>query len=127
MATIAKDAKLITLINVFTVTPDRQEQLVRMLDEATEEVMQHQPGFISANIHASRDGHHVTDYAQWESEDAFQSMLKNPVAQKHMKACSEIAEAAPVLYDVKSVFDKSPAAEPQSVARALQARLSCNS
>jgi len=127
MATIAKDAKLITLINVFTVTPDRQEQLVRMLDEATEAVMQHQPGFISANIHASRDGHHVTDYAQWESEDAFQSMLKNPVAQKHMKACSAIAEAAPVLYDVRSVFEKSPAAEPQSVARALQARLSCNS
>ena len=62
-----------------------------------------------------------------ESEDAFQSMLKNPVAQKHMTACSAIAEAAPVLYDVKSVFDKSPAAEPQSVARALQARLSCDS
>ncbi len=40
-----------TLINVFTVSPERQPQLVEILEEATEHVMRHLPGFRSANIH----------------------------------------------------------------------------
>jgi hypothetical protein len=53
---------------VFTVAPARQQELVQLLVKATEEVMQHQPGFISANIHASADGERVVNYAQWENE-----------------------------------------------------------
>ncbi len=41
-----------TLINVFTVSPDRQQQLVEILEQATDRVMRHLPGFRSANIHA---------------------------------------------------------------------------
>ena len=40
--------------------------------------MQHQPGFVSANIHVSTDGTRVVNYAQWESAEAFQAMLADP-------------------------------------------------
>lgn len=45
-----------TLINVFTVTSDTQQPLVDLLVEATEQVMRHRPGFVSAAIHVSLDG-----------------------------------------------------------------------
>lgn len=102
--TIATNTTLATLINVFTVHPDRQRQLVDLLTAATDEVMRHQPGFVAANIHASTDGTKVVNYAQWESEEAFHAMLANPNAQAHMGQAAEIAETfEPHLYTVESV------------------------
>jgi len=64
MTTISKDAKLITLINVFTVEPANQRQLVELLAQATETSVRHAPGFVSASLHRSLDGTRVTMYAQ---------------------------------------------------------------
>ena len=41
----------VTLVNVFYVEPENQQKLVDVLVKATETVMKHLPGFISANIH----------------------------------------------------------------------------
>lgn len=102
--TITVDAPIATLINVFTVPADRQRRLVDLLVRATEEVMQHQPGFIAANIHASADGTRVVNYAQWESAEAFHAMLENPVAQEHMGEAAALADQFdPHLYTVESV------------------------
>lgn len=101
--TIASQAGVATLINHFTVEAARQRELVEVLVRATEEVMQHQPGFISANIHASLDGEHVVNYAQWESVEAFQTMLANPTCQEHMAAAGQIARPESQLYTVESV------------------------
>jgi antibiotic biosynthesis monooxygenase (ABM) superfamily enzyme len=93
-----------TLINVFTVRPERQAELVALLTQATEDVMAGLPGFVSANIHASTDGVRVVNYAQWASADAFQAMLANPAAQPHIAAAAELAESfEPHLYSVESV------------------------
>lgn len=100
--TIEPGAPVMTLINVFTVAPERQRELVELLDTATEEVMRHLPGFVSANIHASLDGAHVANYAQWRSEEDFKAMLTSPVAQEHMQAALAMAKAEPVLYTVES-------------------------
>ncbi|GAA2795053.1 antibiotic biosynthesis monooxygenase family protein [Saccharopolyspora taberi] len=100
---INADARLVTLINVFTVEPGRQRELVDLLARATEEVMRHQPGFISANLHVGHDGTHVANYAQWESAEHFRAMLANPACQQHMAAATAVARAEPVLYSVDSV------------------------
>ncbi|KAA5828778.1 antibiotic biosynthesis monooxygenase family protein [Saccharopolyspora hirsuta] len=103
MATISTDAPIATLINVFTVQPDRQRALAELLTSATEEVMQHLPGFISANIHTSTDGGKVVNYAQWRSADDFRAMLGNPTAQEHMRQAAELADQyEPHLYTVES-------------------------
>jgi hypothetical protein len=50
MTTISTKYKILTLINVFTVTPAKQEELSQLLIDAAEQTMKHLPGFISANI-----------------------------------------------------------------------------
>ncbi|MEV6641242.1 antibiotic biosynthesis monooxygenase [Amycolatopsis sp. NPDC051371] len=79
--TIDANATVATLINVFTVEPARQRELVDLLVAATEEVMRHRPGFVAANIHAGAEGTRVVNYAQWESADAFRAMLTDPRAR----------------------------------------------
>ena len=105
--TIEAHAHHLTLVNVFTVSPDRQRELVDLLIDATERVIQHVPGFISANIHASVDGTRVVNYAQWESADAFQAMLKDSAAQAHISAAAAIASYDPHLYTVESVHHRA--------------------
>jgi quinol monooxygenase YgiN len=97
-----------TLINVFTVEPAHAEALAALLTDATEQVMQHLPGFRSANIHVSTDGTRVVNYAQWDDADAFSAMQKNPTAQEHMRAAAELASGFdPHFYTVESVHQRT--------------------
>lgn len=99
MTTIDSNKKLCTLINVFTVDPEKHLELFENLKEATENVMSNFPGYISANLHISDDKKTVTNYAQWATLEDFQNMLKNQEAQKHMKQAASIAtEFKPVTY-----------------------------
>src|SRR5882762_3548702 len=66
-STIRAGAEIFTLINVFSVAPDHQQELANVLIEATEHTMRHLPGFISANIHTSFDGRHVVNDARWRA------------------------------------------------------------
>lgn len=104
MTTIEERAPLVTLINVFTVDPERAAELVELLRVATEEKMQFVPGFISANIHLSGDGTRVVNYAQWQSTEAYQAMFEDPSARAHMEVCATVATSfEPHLYTVESV------------------------
>jgi quinol monooxygenase YgiN len=104
MSVITAHSDHATLINVFTVQPERARQLADLLTAATEDVMQHVDGFISANIHLSTDGTRVVNYAQWRSAEAFQAMLSNPTAREHMTKCADLADGyEPHLYTVESV------------------------
>ncbi|OCB14342.1 antibiotic biosynthesis monooxygenase [Mycolicibacterium porcinum] len=108
MTTIQEHSNHATLINVFTVEPQRAADLVELLRQATDDVMRHVPGFITANIHLSTDGTRVVNYAQWRSADDFQAMLADPVAREHMGRCADIAVSYdPHLYTVESVHRAS--------------------
>lgn len=61
----------VTPINVFTVEPSRQRELVALLTRATAESVRHAVGFISARLHRSHDGTTVTMYSQWRSIEAY--------------------------------------------------------
>ncbi|MGX9790722.1 antibiotic biosynthesis monooxygenase [Mycobacterium sp. MMS18-G62] len=107
MTVIKQHADYATLINVFTVEPDRAAELAALLDAATDEVMRHQPGFRSANIHLSTDRTRVVNYAQWDSAEDYQSMLANPVTQPHMAQAAALAVSFdPHLYTVESVHER---------------------
>jgi quinol monooxygenase YgiN len=104
MTVISERSTSVALINVFTVEPARSRELAEALTAATESVMQHIPGFISANIHLSTDGERVVNYAQWESRQAFEAMQQNPAAQQHMATAAALAVSFdPHLYTVESV------------------------
>jgi len=99
---IVPGAALLTLVNVFETTPDTQRKLIELLTAETEEVMSRQPGFVSANLHASRDGLRVVNYAQWESTAAFEAMRRNPVCQASMGRVERVAKPDVHMYDVVS-------------------------
>ncbi|GCE49783.1 quinol monooxygenase YgiN [Thermosporothrix hazakensis] len=103
MSTITKGSSVFTLINVFTVTPERQQELIDLLIQATEEVICKLPGFISANIHKSFDGVRVINYAQWKDKAAFEAFLRNSKATEHFKIAEQIAEK--IDYHTYSVAD----------------------
>jgi quinol monooxygenase YgiN len=103
VTTIDEGQPVVTLINIFEVEPADQQQLIQLLERATQEVMKELPGFVSANIHRSLDGKRVANYAQWASPEHFTAMLKNPRVNEHMAAVTRIAKAAPSLYEVTSV------------------------
>ena len=93
--TISTENEVMTLINVFTVEPERQRQLVALLVEATDAVMTNMPGFISANIHRSADGTRVVNYAQWRSAADFAAMRSHPSAIPHLHEAGALAQFDP--------------------------------
>ena len=104
MSTIQKGRNILTLINVFTVSPEKQQELVTLLIDATQQTMQHLPGFISANVHRSLDGKKVVNYAQWRSMADFEAMRKNPEAVSHMQAAAALAQFDPILCEVSDAL-----------------------
>lgn len=108
MTTITAGRKILTLINVFTVKPENQQRLIDVLTEADQSVIKELPGYISANFHRSLDGTKVTNYAQWESNEALEAMLKHPQAMLHLQTVRELAEKVePARYEV--VYSESVA------------------
>jgi quinol monooxygenase YgiN len=104
VATIEQHSPHATLINVFTVDPERAAELAELLAAATEQVMRHLPGFVSANIHISTDGTRVVNYAQWQSAQAYQAIFEDPSVRAHMEVCAAVATSfEPHLYTVESV------------------------
>ncbi|KOT99043.1 antibiotic biosynthesis monooxygenase [Streptomyces sp. NRRL F-5755] len=102
--TISPDADLITLVNVFTVTPGRQTELADALDRATRDVFLAVPGFVSANLHVSLDGRRVVNYAQWAGEEQYEEALRRTDVRAHIGQVAAIAEAYdPTLVRVRSV------------------------
>jgi quinol monooxygenase YgiN len=104
MTSISLAHKLVTLINVFTVEPANQQQLVELLARATETSVRHAPGFISSVLHRSLDGTKVTMYAQWRSVDDYQAMRENPAPLPYLQQALAIAKFEPGMYEVIEVF-----------------------
>lgn len=101
MVTLNPNDRYVTLINTFEVEPEQADALIEILENATQ-TMRSMAGFVSANLHLSRDRTRVVNYAQWASEDDFQAMLGNTEARPHMKAAADLAKSfEPVLYTLK--------------------------
>jgi len=109
MATISKDNGFLTLINVFTVEPARQQQLIDLLIHATESSVRHVPGFISASLHRGLDGTKVAMYAQWRSLDDYHAMRHNPSASPFMQQALAIAKFEPGIYEVVETYSSANA------------------
>src|SRR5450432_2948225 len=99
MTTISKDNKILTLINVFTVDPVNQQQLVDLLTLATESSVRKIQGFISSSLHRSTDGTKVTMYAQWQSIEDYQKMRNNPDASPYLQQALTIASLDSGMYE----------------------------
>ncbi len=93
---------MVTLINIFSVAPEKQDELVRLLQGMIEDVMRTLPGFISADVHRSLDGKRVANHAQWRSEEDWKAMVRHPAVQGRMTPILAIATFQPNLYALVS-------------------------
>ena len=96
--------KSVILINVFTVEPTRQQELIELLTRATEDSVRHARGFMSARLHRSLDGTKVTMYAQWRSNEEYQAMRENPAPLPYLQQALAIAKFEPGMYEVVQTF-----------------------
>jgi quinol monooxygenase YgiN len=104
MPTISKGRTPLTLINVFTVTPEKQDELIALLAEVTAQNVRHHEGFISASLHRGLDGRKVTMYAQWASIEAYEAMRRNPGPAPALEKALKMAAFDPGMYEVAEIF-----------------------
>ena len=104
MPTISKGRAPLTLINVFTVTPEKKDELIALLTEVTAQNVRHHEGFISASLHRGLDGRKVTMYAQWASVEAYESMRQNPGPAPALEKALKMATFDPGMYEVAEIF-----------------------
>jgi quinol monooxygenase YgiN len=57
----------ITLINVLSVEPQKQQELVELLRQNTETVIRTLKGWIATSLIASSDGKRVVIHSQWQT------------------------------------------------------------
>ena len=75
-STIEAQTDILTVVNVLTPKLEEQNRVVSLLQKGMTDTMQHQPGFISANIHKSLDSSHVLVYAQWQDSKSLENAVK---------------------------------------------------
>jgi quinol monooxygenase YgiN len=107
LTNIPPEKDLYTLINVFTVDPDKQQQLVDTLIETTEGWVKSLPGFISASIHKSLDGARVVNYAQWKDKEAFDQFASDPQIRARMGMAVQLGKPDAHFYTIEGTITGS--------------------
>ena len=105
--TINPAADVLTIVSVFTTTPDQQAALVDVLNTNADTWLRHLDGFIAAGIHPSFDGNTVVNYAQWRNAEAVAAMLADPVARQHQAQVAELATVTPIRCSVDAIHRTS--------------------
>jgi quinol monooxygenase YgiN len=77
-ATIAVTKQVTTLINILTVEPENQQELIEFLRGNTESVVSRLDGWISTSLIAAKDQRHVVIYSQWRDLASVEAMRANP-------------------------------------------------
>ncbi|GCE51433.1 antibiotic biosynthesis monooxygenase [Thermosporothrix hazakensis] len=81
-----------TVVNVFTVTPEKQQEFLQDASQFVERFVRKLPGFIWAGFLISFDGTRVINMSQWESEEAFLAFFHHPEAQPDMNRYWQLVE-----------------------------------
>ena len=80
MTDIAANQGIVTQITTVKMNPSNQHEVLRLMQERAR-FMATQPGFVSVNLHRSKDGSHVVNYVQWTSADKPTS-LRRPITRR---------------------------------------------
>lgn len=96
---------MITFVNMFTVKTGQQDAAFAGIEQIYTEVVKFQPGFISATLLKSDDGHTVTAIAQWETAENLASLSQHPrFRELHNESFYEsIVKVEPRIYSGKHV------------------------
>ena len=103
MSDIRPNNGICTQITTVKLSPDNQDEVLNLMKERAH-FMATQPGFVSVNLHRSKDGSHVVNYVQWTNADKLAAAHHSPEFRKKWPRFGELVkEADPCLYDVVHV------------------------
>lgn len=68
----------ITHLAEFRMMPINQPEMVKRTTAELDRAVSNSPGLISASFHRSLDGTRMFNYGQWESQEAFEAILRQP-------------------------------------------------
>lgn len=106
MSTIAKESSYVTMINVFNVDPENQQELVARLTDLSKNTICYFPGFVSGNIHRSLDGTQVVIYAQWQTPAHFKNFVNKKDFIPQLEQAVLLANSVDAkVYEVVEVYD----------------------
>ena len=105
MPKITKDFTGQTVITTFEMTPATAHELIELLQAAYDEVIRHQPGFISAALHMNDAMTRVCNYSQWARREDYQAMLRTPEMRARNRVINTLCRGfEPVRYEVVQVL-----------------------
>ncbi len=106
---IIAEGDTFTQVVRFNVEPAKQDALIRAIVAEVERWVRQRHGFVSSTFHASIDGHHVLNYAQWRTEADFRAFTADPEGERLGAAIRAVGPTG------------GPRAEAYRVARAIDA------
>ena len=99
MAEIAKDG-ICTQITAVKLPDENQQAVVDLMIERAR-FMATQPGFVSVNLHRSRDGTHLINYVQWTTLEKLEAAHHSPEFRRKWPQFGKLANAIePGIYEV---------------------------
>ena len=103
MSEIAQSNGICTQITTVKLPAGNQDEVLNLMIERAR-FMATQPGFVSVNLHRSKDGSHVVNYVQWTNADKLKAAHHSPEFRKKWPRFGELVkEAEPDLYEVVHV------------------------
>ena len=98
------DTEVVSVLNVFTTTPDQQDRLVELVKDGVTRTASKNDGFLSSTVLKSRDGASVVNLSQWSSFDVLptnhEKNLTNDDYVAQMDEISKIASSDSHPYEV---------------------------
>lgn len=102
LTTLDPRADHLTVINTYSVAPERAHELLDLLVRATEQTLRDVPGFVSANFHVNLNATQIVNYAQWTSAEALAAAPDFPGVRDHIAEAGAVADSfAPLQYKLR--------------------------
>ncbi|HTH33860.1 MAG TPA: antibiotic biosynthesis monooxygenase family protein [Xanthobacteraceae bacterium] len=103
MSEISEGNGICTQITTVKLDPDHQDEILKLMVERAR-FMAKQPGFVSVNLHRSKDGSHIVNYVQWTNADKLAKAHHSAEFRKTWPRFGDLVEEIePCLYDVVHV------------------------
>ncbi|GGW43595.1 antibiotic biosynthesis monooxygenase [Gemmobacter lanyuensis] len=94
-----------TVITTFEVSPGTAHDLIEALQEAYQDFIRHQPGFLGAGLHMNDAQTRICNYSQWVRREDYQAMLRTEEMRQRNRRIAELSRSfEPVMYEVQAVF-----------------------
>ena len=98
--TIRVDSAVTTLVNVFTLEPDNQPDVLALLREGVETMFAKMPGWISTNLLKGKEGRQVIVYSQWRGEKDIEAFRQDPRMKPYFQRIGALARHEAFTCDV---------------------------